>query len=69
MKALEHLLIQELNQIRSKESNLQRFYQDLKNASEDQVAIFLAGLAELEHQTRRVEALLDAIAVPEPLAA
>ena len=69
MKALEHLLIQEVQQIRSKESKLQRHYQTLSEASEEQVAAFLAGLADLERQATRVEALLDAIAMPEPIAA
>jgi hypothetical protein len=64
MKALEHLLIQELAQIRATEATLQRAYGTLRNASDDQIVGFVANLADLDHRTHRVEKLLNAISQP-----
>lgn len=66
MKALEHLLIQELAQIRAAEATLQSAYRTLPGASEDQIAGFVESLAALDHRTSRVEELLNAISAPEP---
>ena len=69
MKALEHLLIRELAQIRATEAMLQSTYRTLRSASDDQIAGFVTNLADLEHRTTRVEELLNAISKPELLAA
>lgn len=69
MKALEHLLIQEISQIRAEETKLHSVYRSLQGASTDQVEEFLKGLSALNHRACRVEEMLEAMAVPEPIAA
>ena len=69
MKALEHLVIHELNQLHALESKLQSAFTALKDASEDQVANFAAGLTELQHRAARLERILDNGIAPESIAA
>jgi hypothetical protein len=69
MKALEHLIIEEIAQIRAMESNLQSAYAGLGNAPETEVAGFVNALADLEHRAMRVSEMLEALSQPEPLAA
>ena len=69
MKALEHLLIEELNDIRATESKLQDAYPKLRTAQTDDVQQFLNSLMALQHRAARMEQMLDAIGDREPLAA
>ena len=69
MKALEHLLIQELNQMHALESKLHSAFAALKDASNDQVESFVDGLADLDRRATRLERMLDGMGATRPLAA
>ena len=59
MKALEYLLIQELDQLHALESKLHGAFAALKDASTDQVSAFIDGLADLDRHANRLERMLD----------
>lgn len=65
MKALEHLLVQEITKIRKLEAELQSAYPTLHQAAEDQIAGFAAGLAELDRRATRVDELLGVFSLPQ----
>jgi len=69
MKAMEHLLIQELTKIHALESKLYSSFNALSDASNDQVENFVNGLTDLERRTSRIERLLETLGAPETLAA
>jgi hypothetical protein len=69
MKALEHLLIQELKHIRVTESKLQDAYPKLRATHTADVQHFVNSLLALQHRAARLEEMLDAIGENEPIAA